>query len=433
MLISDCLGVNNHGHLTIGGKDTLELAKEYGTPLYVMDEGMIRANCRRYVSAIKTHYGGKGTAAYASKAFCCKAICAVTADEGMALDIVSCGELYTALKAGFPPERILFHGNNKTDEDIAYAVSSKVGRIVVDNSNELRRVNEAAALQGGKQPVQLRITPGVDPQTHDFIRTGQVDSKFGFTLQTGEAMKAARLAAELKNISLMGAHCHIGSQILDVPTYVLTAEVMMGFIADVRDELGVTLGELNLGGGFGIRYTAAQDAPPEYERYIEGISGAIGKVCSKRGIDKPFLYIEPGRSIVGPAGITLYTVGVLKEIPEIRTYLSVDGGITDNPRFALYGSRYEMLIADRADQPKTKEYTVAGRCCESGDILGKDVPIQEAKAGDTLAVLATGAYNYSMASNYNRLPKPPVVFVKDGAAQVVVKRQTFDDILQDDV
>jgi len=433
MSTSDCLGVNNKGHLTIGGKDTLELVKEYGTPLYVMDEGMIRANCGRYISSIANHYGGKGAVVFAGKAFCCKAICALAAEEGMALDAVSSGELYTALKADFPPERILLHGNNKTDEDIKYALRCKVGRVVVDNIYELNRVNEAAAQLGIKQQVQLRVTPGVDPHTHEFVRTGQIDSKFGFALQTGEAMNAARLGAELKNISLAGAHCHIGSQILDVSTFVLAAEIMTGFIADVRDELGVTLGELNLGGGFGIRYTAGQDTPPEYESYIEAVSGGISKICSQRGIDKPYLFIEPGRSIVGPAGITLYTVGALKEIPGIRAYLSVDGGMTDNPRFALYGSRYTMVIANRAADPADKIYTVAGRCCESGDLLGKDVPIQEAKTGDILAVFATGAYNYSMASNYNRLPKPPVVFVKDAEARLVVKRQTLEDIIQNDL
>jgi diaminopimelate decarboxylase len=432
MFVSECLSVNNQGRLTIGGKDTLELAAEFATPLYVMDEGQIRANYRQYMASLQAYYGGKGIAAFACKAFCCKAMCVLAAEEGMALDIASAGELYTALEAGFPPDRMLLHGNNKPAAELAFAIKNDVGRIVADNLQEIELIDQIAASLGKRQAVQLRIKPGVDPHTHEFVRTGQVDSKFGFTLHSGEALEAARVAARMEHTVLMGVHCHIGSQIFDVQPFVLAAEIMMGFIADIRDSLGVTINELNLGGGLGISYTQ-QDNPTGYDRYMQEVCGAIQKVCAERAMDTPYIYLEPGRSIVGPAGITLYTVGALKEIPGIRTYLTVDGGMTDNPRYALYGSRYTMVIANRAAASADKVYTVAGRCCESGDLLGKDVPLQEAKAGDILAVLATGAYNYSMASNYNRLPKPPVVFVQDGKARLVVKRQTMEDIIQNDL
>ncbi|MCL2602372.1 MAG: diaminopimelate decarboxylase [Treponema sp.] len=431
MVSNDHVSVNAHNHLTIGGKDTLELAREFGTPLYVMDEAFVRAACRHYVAAIKTHYDGKGLAAFASKAFCCKAMCKIAAEEGLALDVVSKGELFTALLAGFPADRMLFHGNNKPADELEFAITSGIGRIVADNINELEQINTIAGSCGKRQSVQLRITPGVEAHTHDYVRTGQTDSKFGFALQTGDAMRAVQMAVRMPNLRLSGVHCHIGSQILDVQPFMLAAEIMTGFIADARDQHNITIEELNLGGGFGIRYTE-QDNPPPHEDFLHSVSRAISGVCSARNLPLPFIYIEPGRSIVAPAGITLYTVGAIKEIPGIRTYLSVDGGMADNPRYALYGSQYEMLIANKAGAEKTKRYTVAGRCCESGDLLGKDVPLQDAAAGDILAVLATGAYNYSMASNYNRLLKPAVVFVNNGAVRVAVKRQSYEDLIQSD-
>ncbi|MCL2602522.1 MAG: diaminopimelate decarboxylase, partial [Treponema sp.] len=370
-------------------------------------------------------------AAFASKAFCCKAMCKIVAEEGLALDVVSGGELFTALQAGFPTERMLFHGNNKPAGELEFAITSGVGRIVADNINELELINKIAVTCGKRQAVQLRITPGVEAHTHDYVRTGQTDSKFGFALQTGEAMRAAQAAAGMPGLKLVGIHCHIGSQILDVEPFMLAAEIMTGFIADARDNHSITIEELNLGGGFGIRYTAV-DNPPPHGDFLQSVARAIDGVCSARKLPLPFIYIEPGRSVVAPTGITLYTVGAIKEIPGIRTYLSVDGGMADNPRYALYGSQYEMLIANKAGAEKTRQYTVAGRCCESGDLLGKDVPLQEAAAGDILAVLATGAYNYSMSSNYNRLLKPAVVFVNNGSVRIAVKRQTYEDLIQSD-
>lgn len=432
MFVSDCLGVNAHGHLTIGGRDTVELAQTFGTPLYVMDEEEIRKTCRRYKTSIEQFYGGRGMVAFASKAFCCKAMCKIADEEGLCLDVVSGGELYTALSAGFPVEKILFHGNNKTLEELTYAVRSGVGRIVVDNIFELELLEQIAAGAGQTVNIQFRIKPGVDAHTHDFVQTGQIDSKFGFALETGEAMDAVDKALAMKNVELAGVHCHIGSQIFDIDPFELAARLLLDFIAQVKEKHGYEIPELNLGGGYGIKYIPGHD-PVEYERYMKRISVIVKEVCAEKGIGMPFIMMEPGRSIVGPAGITLYRVGAEKVIPHIRTYLSVDGGMADNPRYALYRSEYDMVVANRASEPKNRVFTIAGRCCESGDLLGEGVPLQEAKVGDTLAVLATGAYNYSMASNYNRLPKPAVVMVRGGDARVVVKRETYADIVRNDM
>jgi len=432
MFVSDCLNVNNHGHLTIGGKDTVELAQTFGTPLYVMDEAQIRENCRRYKRSVDDFYGGKGLVAYASKAFCCKAMCVIAAEEGLGLDVVSGGELYTAISAGFPVDNIIFHGNNKTTEELAYAVRQGVGRIVADNIYELELLNQIAAGADAKPCVSFRIKPGIDAHTHDFVRTGQIDSKFGFALETGEALEAVRTAISMEHIRFTGVHCHIGSQIYDIEPFELAAKVMLRFIAQVKNELNYEITELNLGGGFGIKYVPEND-PVEYEQYMRSISLTVKAACRELGIAMPFILMEPGRSIVGPAGITLYTVGGVKEIPDVRTYVSVDGGMTDNPRYALYHSQYDMMVANKAALPKSRVYTLAGRCCESGDLLGEHVPMQEVSVGDTVAVLATGAYNYSMSSNYNRLPKPAVVLVNNGDAKVIIKREAYDDIIRNDL
>ena len=432
MFVSEALGVNSLGHLTVGGRDAVQLAQSYGTPLYVMDEGQIRRACRLYRRSIDRYYGGRGLVAYASKAFCCKEICRIANEEGLGLDVVSAGELYTAVTAGFPAEKIIFHGNNKTMEELTMALEYGVGRIVVDNITELHLLDQLARAAGSRPGVLLRIKPGVDAHTHDFVRTGQIDSKFGFALETGEAMEAAREAAAAGHLTFLGIHCHIGSQIFDTEPFQHAAQVMVGFLADVKRELGVELGELNLGGGFGIRYTPDNDPAP-LDAYMEPVAAAIGAACRRTGMATPFIILEPGRSIVGSAGITLYKIGAIKEIPGIRTYLSVDGGMADNPRYALYQSEYEMLLAGRATAPKTGAYTVAGRCCESGDLLGKEIPLPKPRVGEVLAVLATGAYNYSMASNYNRLPKPAVVMVRDGKARVVVRREPWEDVAAQDM
>ena len=432
MFVSDCLGVNEQGHLTIGGCDTLELAETYGTPLYVMDENEIRRACRSYVGSINRFYGGRGTVAFASKAFCCRAMCRIAAEEGLSLDVVSIGELHTALSAGFPAARIYFHGNNKTVEELTAALEQGVGRIVVDNTTELELLDRLAAAMGKKAAVSFRIKPGIDAHTHAYIRTGQIDSKFGLALETGEAMETIRQAASMPGIAVKGIHCHIGSQIFDVEPFEEAARVMLGFMAKVKEELGLELEELDLGGGFGIKYLPDHD-PVEYERYMQQVSAVVKDTCAHLGIATPFVTIDAGRSIVGSACITLYKVGSVKEIPGVRTYVSVDGGMGDNPRYILYQSEYDFVAAARADQPKDRVVTVAGKCCESGDLLGENVALQQVHPGDVLAVLATGAYNYSMSSNYNRIPKPPVVFIKDGESRVVVRRETLDDLIRNDI
>ncbi len=432
MFVSKNLSVNEKGHLTIGGLDTADLAQKYGTPLYVMDEDLLRENCRSFKQSIDRCYGGKGLVCYASKVFCCKEMYRIMMSEDMGLDVVSAGELYTAASVGFPMEKVCFHGNNKTDEELSMALEQNVGRIVVDNIFELERLNRLACERGAKANIMFRIKPGIDAHTHDFVRTGQIDSKFGFALETGEALEAVKKAISLEHIELSGLHCHIGSQIFDIDPFVLAAEVMMNFIARIRDELGYEIKELDLGGGFGIKYTDS-DSPVPYDSYMEKVSEKVKALCAEKNLKLPFILIEPGRSIAGPAGITLYTVGGIKHIPNIRTYISVDGGMGDNPRYALYKSKYDFVNALRASELKSETVTVAGKCCESGDLLGEGAPIQHTEEGDIIAVLATGAYNYSMSSNYNRIPKPPVVMVKDGTSRVIVKRETLEDIVRNDI
>lgn len=432
MFVSENLNVNQKGDLTIGGVDTVELAKKYQTPLYVMDENLIRKHCRQFTDSINKFYNGAGLACYASKAFSCKAIYKIMMEEKMGIDVVSEGELYTALSVGFPAEKICFHGNNKTDSELILAVDNNVGRIVVDNIYELDRLNKIAGEHGKKANIMFRIKPGIDAHTHDFVKTGQIDSKFGFALETGEAFDAVKYAITLQNVKFVGAHCHIGSQIFDIDPFVHAAEVMLGFIADVKNKLNYEITELNLGGGFGIKYTD-EDTPVAYEKYMETVSVKVKEECTKLGIKLPFILIEPGRSVVAPAGITLYTVGGIKEIPRIRTYVSIDGGMADNPRYALYKSKYDVIVANKASQKKNMVVTLAGKCCESGDLIGEGLEIQDVEVGDTVAVLATGAYNYSMSSNYNRLLKPAVVMIKDGIDRVVVKRETLDDIIRNDL
>lgn len=429
---SECLGVNEQGHLTIGGCDTVELAKEYGTPLYVLDESGVRAACTSYRQSIERFYQGKGMVCYASKAFCCKEICRIMDSEQMGLDVVSEGELYTALQAGFPPERICFHGNNKTDHELRYALESNIGLFIVDNVYELERLNSFAHEMGKKAAISFRIKPGVDAHTHEFIRTGQIDSKFGVALETGEAMQIVKEALKLENVVLKGVHCHIGSQIFELEPFELAAQRMIEFMAQVKEETGYTIEQLDLGGGFGICYTE-KDAALRYDSYMEKVSVVVKESCERLHFPQPFMMLEPGRSIVGSSGITLYTAGAIKEIPDIRTYAAIDGGMTDNPRYALYQSEYEAIVANKADQPKTMVVTLAGKCCESGDLLGENMPIQPVTSGDIVAVLSTGAYNYSMASNYNRLCRPAVVMVKDGACRVIVKRESLQDLVRNDL
>ena len=432
MFVSENLGVNDAGHLTIGGIDTVALAKEYGTPLYVMDEQLIRKTLRRFHDSMNKYYNGKGEVHYASKAFSCMEMCRVVASEGDGLDAVSIGELYTALKAGFPMEKVGFHGNNKTDEELIFALKTGVGHIIVDNISELHRLEAIAAEMKVQPHIMFRIKPGIDAHTHDFVKTGQIDSKFGFALETGEAFEAVKEAINCKNVKLSGLHWHIGSQIFDIAPFEEAAKVMLGFIAKIKNELGYEIEGLNLGGGFGIKYLDKHDPAP-FEVYLERVSGVVRAECERLGIKLPFMYIEPGRSIAAPAGITLYTVGARKEIPNIRTYVSVDGGMADSPRYILYGSEYEAVVANKANEERSEKVTIAGKCCESGDLIGENMPLQHAESGDIIAVCATGAYNYSMSSNYNRLQKPAVVFVNEGKSRIAVKRESLDDIIKNDI
>ena len=432
MFVSENLSVNSAGHLAIGGVDTMELAKEYGTPLYVMDEQVIRNSLRRFHDSMNRYYDGKGEVHYASKAFSCMEMCRVVASEGDGLDAVSIGELYTAYKAGFPMEKVGFHGNNKTDEELRYALEYKVGHIIVDNISELHRLEAIAGEMNVKPSIMFRIKPGIDAHTHDFVKTGQIDSKFGFALETGEAFEAVKEAVSCKNVNLAGLHCHIGSQIFDIAPFEEAAKVMLGFIAEIKEKLGFVVEGLNLGGGFGIKYLNEHDPAP-FEVYLERVSSVVKSECARLGIELPKMFIEPGRSIAAPAGITLYTVGARKVIPNIRTYISVDGGMADNPRYILYGSEYDAVVANKANEERSEKVTIAGKCCESGDLIGENMPLQHAESGDIIAVCATGAYNYSMSSNYNRLQKPAVVLVNEGKSRVVVKRETLDDIIRNDI
>lgn len=432
MFVSENLSINSAGHLAIGGVDTVELAKEYGTPLYVMDEQLIRKNLRRFHDSMNSYYNGRGEVHYASKAFSCMEMCRIVADEGDGLDAVSIGELYTAYKAGFPMEKVGFHGNNKTDEELRYALEYKVGHIIVDNISELHRLESIAGGMNVQPNIMFRIKPGIDAHTHDFVKTGQIDSKFGFALETGEAFEAVKEAVSCKNVHLSGLHCHIGSQIFDIAPFEEAAKVMLGFIAEIKEKLGFVVEGLNLGGGFGIKYLNEHDPAP-FEVYLERVSAVVKAECERLHIDLPKIYIEPGRSIAAPAGITLYTVGARKEIPNIRTYISVDGGMADNPRYILYGSEYDAVVANKADEERSEKVTIAGKCCESGDLIGENMPLQHAESGDIIAVCATGAYNYSMSSNYNRLQKPAVVFVNEGKSRIAVKRETLDDIIRNDI
>ena len=432
MFAANCLDVNDNGHLTIGGVDTLALAQQYGTPLYVMDEAEIRRACRSYRQSITDYYGSNGMVVYAGKALLCKEICRVIAQEDIGLDVVSGGELFTALEAGFPMDRVVFHGNNKTVEELTMAVRNGVGRIVVDNLCELELLAALAASAKRQMDILLRVKPGIDAHTHNFVRTGQIDSKFGLALETGEAFEAVRAALEHEYLSLQGIHCHIGSQIFDIDPFEHAAQVMMDFVGQVKRGLDYELRELNLGGGFGIRYVD-QDDPVPYGSYMRRVSAAVKAAADKNGVALPKVMIEPGRSIVGSAGITLYMVGCIKDIPGVRKYVSVDGGMTDNPRYALYHSEYEAVIANRAAEQKDHRVTVAGKCCESGDLIGENMLLQTPQVGDVLAVLSTGAYNFSMASNYNRLLRPAMVMVNEGKARLIVRRQAYEDLVAHDL
>lgn len=431
MFLHGTTKINDKGHLEIGGCDVTDLAAKFGTPLYVVDEALVRQRAREYVDAFNNS-GLRYQVAYASKAFSVQAMCVLAEQENLSLDVVSDGELYTALQAGFPPARIHFHGNNKTDEEINMAIDAGIGCFVVDNFIELHHLDELAKNKGVTVNVLLRITPGVEAHTHDYISTGQTDSKFGFDLGNGSAKEAVIHANDLANLNLLGIHSHIGSQIFEVEGFRMAVEKVAQFAVAIRDELGIMFSVINVGGGFGIRYVEG-DTPLPISTYVAAITEAIKENFTKANYEWPEIWVEPGRSMVGDAGTTLYTVGTHKNIPGVRKYIAVDGGMTDNPRPALYQSKYEAVLANRANEEATETVSVAGKCCESGDMLIWDIDLPEAKSGDLLAVFCTGAYNYAMASNYNRIRRPAVVFVKDGQADLVVKRESLDNIVCNDV
>ncbi len=397
----------------------------------MIDEARLRNNCRAYVTALRDAYP-HSQAIFASKALCCMATCRLAYDEGMGVDVVSAGEIHTALRAGVPAHALMLHGSNKTKEELALAIEAGVGRLVVDNVFDLEMLDDLTRERRTPVDVLLRLTPGIEPHTHKAITTGGVDSKFGFGIQDGTARDAVRRTLELPGLRLRGLHCHIGSQVTELHPFELAARSMMEFAAWMTRELRVPVEELDLGGGLGIRYLPT-DSPPSIREYAAALTGAVKEQAEALQIPLPRLMIEPGRSIVGDAGATVYRVGAIKPISGIRTYVSVDGGMYENPRPALYQARYEAAVAERLNEPRTKPVTIAGRCCESGDVLIWDVTLPEPRSGDLLVIFSTGAYNYSMAGNYNRYPRPPVVFVQDGRARVVVERETVDDLLSKDV
>ncbi len=416
--------------LYVGGVKASDLSKEYGTPLYVIDEELVRGNCRRYYNAMKCEERGNRVT-YAGKAFINMSMCNLVNEENLYLDVVSGGELYTAYKAGFPLERIYFHGNNKSDYEIDLGVRLGIGRFIVDNIHELEVLNSIAQEYGRVQKVYLRITPGVEAHTHEYIKTGQLDSKFGFPVIGDTVYDAIKRAMELEYIELNGLHCHIGSQIFDLEPFEDTTEIMLNLINDIKETLGYEIKELDLGGGFGIYYTEG-DKPKEIEEYCSVIINKADEICRKLNMNVPILSIEPGRSIVGNAGLTLYTVGAIKEIPNIRKYVSVDGGMSDNIRPALYSANYESLIANRVFDNSKEIVTVAGKCCESGDVLLNSIEMPRMETGDILAIISTGAYGHSMANNYNRIPKAAVVSVSNGISKVMCKRETYEDLLRNE-
>ncbi len=435
MNIRETLKIDGNGHLEIGGADCTDLAAKFGTPLYVFDEAHIRNMMRIYRDTIEKEYDGNGLVLYASKAFSCEAVYAIAKQERIGVDVVSGGELYTAMQAGFPADKIYMHGNNKLPRELSYALDCGVGTIVVDSYSEADLLDEMAERRGLIQNVLIRINPGVEAHTHAYVQTATPDSKFGFSVANGAALEITKSILSKRNLRLKGYHCHIGSQIFEKQSFVLAAQKCLRFIADVKKEIAYEAETLNLGGGFGIWYTD-EDAkiPVEgYREYLNALIEEIKKDCDEYGLKRPYLLIEPGRSIVGEAGITLYTVGAVKEIPGIRKYVAIDGGMFDNPRYCLYQSKYTAILANRANEQPCELVSVAGKCCESGDLIGVNMNLPKVKTGDLLAVLSTGAYNYSMASNYNRNFIPPAILVQDGRADYIVKPQTYEDLVRNDV
>jgi len=424
------LSVNAAGHLCFAGQDTTALAERFGTPLYLMDEARIRANCRLYLEAFRKYFPAGSHPAYAGKACSFRRLIRIVTEEGMRIDTVSCGEILTALTAGCPAENLVFHGNNKTDADIVFALERGVGCFVVDHETELLRIDALAAPRGLKPNVILRLTPGIDPHTYEAVATGKVDSKFGTAIETGQADALIARALTLQNLQLLGYHCHVGSQVFGEDVFERAAVLMLNYCDHIRKTLGFTATLLDLGGGYGVRYTE-DDPQPDHEASLRSLAATIESTCAALDYPAPAIVMEPGRSIVADAGLTLYTAGNVKRITGYKNYVSIDGGMPDNPRYALYGARYTVYSAGRMLEEPTLRCDLAGRCCESGDVIQPNILLPESTArGDIIAVCTTGAYNYSMASNYNRLPRPPIVLLKDGEATVAVRRESLEDLLR---
>ena len=419
--------------LYFAGQDTTELAKKYGTPLYLMDENKIREKCRIYKNAFEKHFGPGSRPLYASKANCFKRIYEIMTEEGMGIDVVSSGEIYTALQAGYDISQAYFHSNNKTDEDIRFAMENGIGYFVADNEEEIIAIEAEASRRGICQKVLLRITPGIDPHTYEAVATGKVDSKFGAALETGQASEFVKFTLTQPHVSLEGFHCHVGSQVFGEDVFERSAVVMLEFIAEMKETYGYTAKVLDLGGGYGVRYV---DSDPylNIEEKIGEVAAVVKTTCEKLHMEMPEIHMEPGRSIVADAGMTLYTVGTVKKIPGYKNYVSIDGGMSDNPRFALYGSSYTCLPANKMDEAADFRCDLVGRCCESGDIIQENILMPASIGrGDIVAVCTTGAYNYTMASNYNRRRRPPIVMLKDGESYVAVRRESFEDLCRNDV
>ena len=427
-MICDNITVSESGRLLFAGQDTVELARQYGTPLYLMDEDKIRENCRVYAAAFQKHFGDCARPLYASKANSFKRIYEIMKEEQMGIDVVSSGEIYTALRAGYDLGQAYFHSNNKTDEDIRYSMENGIGYFVADNVEEIRAIEAEAARRGVRQKVLLRLTPGIDPHTYEAIATGKVDSKFGSAIETGQAEEITAFTLQQPHVELVGFHCHVGSQVFAEDVFERAAVIMLEFVAAMKNKYGYMAQQLDLGGGYGVRYVES-DPDLDVDTKVGEVAAAIRQACARLEIDLPEIHMEPGRSIVGAAGMTLYTAGTVKAIPGYKNYVSVDGGMPDNPRFALYGASYTCLLANKMNEPAGFECSVVGRCCESGDIIQEHVMLPASVGrGDIVAVCTTGAYNYSMASNYNRIPRPPVVMLKGGKPTLAVRRETVDDL-----
>ena len=427
-MLYDNLSTNDQGHLTIAGFDACELAATYGTPLYVLDEDYVRAKCRTYVETMRAYLPAGSRPLYAGKALCFKGIYPVIESEGFGADVVSAGEVATALAAGFPAELLFYHGSNKTDADIAYGVEKGVGCFVVDNLNELQALSREAQARGIVQQVLLRVTVGLDPHTLAAINTGRVDSQFGVPIETGQAARFVAQALDTPGVEVIGFHSHIGSQIFDMTSFCDQVDRLLAFACDVRDQLGYVAGTFNLGGGFAVPYVAG-DATVDIAANIKAISEHLQAGCAEADYPLPRILMEPGRSIVADAGVTLYSTGGIKEVEGYRNYVMVDGGMTDNPRYALYKSSYTVLNASHAAEEPNYVCTIAGRGCESGDRIAEEINLVKPQRGDIIAVLSTGAYNFAMSSNYNRVLRPALIMLSQGEARLAIRRQTIDDLL----